>query len=91
MGNQPVINTTGTEGENVLNSNVKNLVYFAVANELKITNTFFRYKNVYKYTLGARGSVTIIDYVMVNKNSWNIVQGTRVYRDQTLPLTTFYF
>jgi len=49
FGNIPVDGILGTNGEITTNSNGK-LKEFASVNELKITNTFFRHKEIHKMT-----------------------------------------
>jgi len=44
VGNIPIDGILGTNGEITTNSNGHKLKEFASANELKITNTFFRHK-----------------------------------------------
>jgi hypothetical protein len=41
IGNRPVKDCTGSEGEAAINSNGIALIDFCVFNKLKITNTFF--------------------------------------------------
>ena len=45
----------GTNGEITINNNGHKLKEFASVNELKITNTFFRHKEIHKVTWSARG------------------------------------
>lgn len=80
VGKTPVENIIGTEGEVKINNNGYKLKEFALNNELRLTNTFFRHKQIHKYTWSARGSATIIDYIIANKKTWPLVQDTRVYR-----------
>jgi hypothetical protein len=47
---------------------------------LKITNSFFRHKNIHKYTWTARGYSSIIDYVLINRKTSPFVQDSRVYQ-----------
>lgn len=47
---------------------------------LKITNTFFRKKNINKYTWSDRGLRSLIDYVIVNDKMSPLVMDTHVYR-----------
>jgi hypothetical protein len=80
VGQQPIERILGMNGENVLNDNGKTLKNFAAFNESKITNTFFRHKNIHKYTWSARGTKSIIDYVLTNSKLSPQVRDTRVYR-----------
>jgi hypothetical protein len=47
----------GTNGEITTKSNGHKLKEFASVNELKITNTFFRHKEIHKMTWSARGYI----------------------------------
>lgn len=76
----PIPQVVGSFGEDHLNRNGRELREFATFNNLKITNTFFRKKDIHKYTWTARGLRSIIDYVMVNKKLASQVRDTRVYR-----------
>lgn len=80
IGNIPIGKIIGTNGEPTININGNILRNFALYNTLKITNTFFRHKDIHKYTWSARGSRTIIDYVIVNEKVSKLVEDTRVYR-----------
>ena len=50
VGNQPIPNVVGTFGEDCINRHRKTLREFASFKDLKITNTFFRKKEIHKYT-----------------------------------------
>jgi endonuclease/exonuclease/phosphatase family metal-dependent hydrolase len=53
---------------------------FATYNDLKITNTFFRKKEIHTYTWSSRGSKSLIDYVIVNRKLASQVRDTTVFR-----------
>lgn len=53
--------------EFTLNNNGKELKQFAIINDLKTTNTFFRKKDINKYIWCARGQRSIIDYLVANR------------------------
>lgn len=80
VGSTPIPGVVGCFGEDVINRNGQELRQFASFNKLKITNTFFRKKDIYKYTWIARGYRSLIDYVIVNEKMKNLIQDTRVYR-----------
>jgi len=48
VGNNRVINIVGTNGEATLNNNGRKLIDFCTFNNLKIMNTFFKHKEIYK-------------------------------------------
>jgi hypothetical protein len=80
VGAQPVDKHMGSEGEQTVNNNGRDLIDFCLFNKLKITNTFFRHKNVHKFTWEARGVKSIIDYSTINENLNNAIRDTRVFR-----------
>ena len=69
-----------TNGEITTKSNGHKLKEFASVNELKITNTFFRHKEIHKMTWSARGYRSIIDYILTNKKLSRLVNDTKVFR-----------
>jgi uncharacterized protein YbcV (DUF1398 family) len=48
--NARVGSIVGTNGEATLNSNVRKLIGFCTINNLKITNTFFKQKEIHRKT-----------------------------------------
>jgi exonuclease III len=80
IGNTPITGIVGNNGEPIINNNGRSLLNFAATNDLKITNTFFRHKDIYKYTWSARGSRSVIDYVLTNKKTSPLVKDTRAFR-----------
>lgn len=80
VGNVPIPRIVRTFGESTLNNNGQELRQFATFNNFKITNTFFRKKDIYKFTWSARGSRSLIDYIIVNGKLKNLIKDVRVYR-----------
>ena len=80
IGNDPVANVVGNNGEHVLNNNGQKLIDFAVTNNFKITNSFFRHRYIHKYTWSARGRKSIIDYVLTNHKLSPQIKDTKVFR-----------
>lgn len=80
VGKTPIERILGTNGETILNENGKMLQNFAVFNEYKITNSFFRHKEIHKYTWAARGLKSIIDYILSNTKLSPHILDTRAYR-----------
>jgi exonuclease III len=74
VGNQPIPNVVGNYGEDCINKNGQILREFASFDDLKITNTFFRKKEIYKYTRGSQRSKSIIDYFIVNRRFKKLVK-----------------
>jgi hypothetical protein len=80
VGNHPVAGRIGPEGEPVTNNNGILLKDFCTFNSLKISNTLFRHKNIHKYTWEARGTKSIIDYIIINNKLNDNIKHTRVFR-----------
>jgi hypothetical protein len=79
VGNVPIDGILGTNGEIAINNNGHKLKEFASVNELKITNTFFRHKEMHKMTWSARGHRSIKEYILTNTFSegYQSFQGIR--------------
>lgn len=80
IGNTPVPNIVGEHGETCINDNGHSLIHFATSNNMRITNSFFRKKDIHKYTWSARGTRSIIDYILANNKICRQVQDVHVYR-----------
>jgi len=84
VGNNKVTNIVGTNGAATLNRNSRKLIDFCTFNNLKIINTFFKQKEIHKFTWEARGHKSIIDYfITIMKNS-KVIQDFRVYRSNKI-------
>jgi len=77
--NNRVANIVGTNGEATLNSNSRKLIDFCTFNNLKIMNTFFKHKEIHKFTWEARGYKSINDYFITNMKTSTVIQDIRVY------------
>jgi hypothetical protein len=75
-----LIRPLGSEGEQTINNNGRGLIDFCLFNKLKITNCFFRHKNIHKFTWEARGTKSIIDYIIINEKLKATIRDTRVLR-----------
>ena len=84
VGNNRVANIVGTNGEATLNSNGRKLIDFCTFNNLKIMNTFFKHKEIHKFTWEARGHKSIIDYFITNMKTSKVIQDLRVYRSSEI-------
>ena len=62
-----------------MNRNGQTLREFASFNNFKISNTFFRKKEIHKYTWSGRGSKFIIDYIIVNRRLQNLAQDIKIF------------
>jgi endonuclease/exonuclease/phosphatase family metal-dependent hydrolase len=67
IGNQPVGGCIGSGGEPTTNNNGRLLTDFCIFNNLKITHSFFRHKNIHRHTWEARGLKSVIDYIIVDE------------------------
>lgn len=80
IGNQTISQCVGGEGEPTINENGKKLRDFVTYNNLKIVNTFFKQKEIHKYTWENRGSRSLIDYIIANQKLGKAATNARVYR-----------
>jgi len=80
IGNQPIPECIGTYGEQVTNHNRATLRDFCAFNKLKITNSFYRHKDIHKFTWEARGTKSVIDYIIINDRLKSNIEDTRVFR-----------
>jgi len=78
--NIPIDEILGTNGEITTNGNGHKLKEFASANGLKITNIFFRHKEIHKMTWSGRGCRSVIDYILTNKKLSPLVNDAKVFR-----------
>jgi len=65
-GNQPIPECIGTYGEQVTNHNGVALRDFCAFKKLKITNSFYRHKDIHKFKWKAKGTKSVIDYIIIN-------------------------
>jgi len=80
IGNQPIPECIGTYGEQVTNYNGAALRDFCAFNKLKVTNSFYRHKNIHKFTWEARWTRSIMDYIIINVRLKNNIEDIRVFR-----------
>jgi len=78
VGNNRVANIVGTNGEATLNSNGRKLIDSCTLNNLKIMNTFFKHKEIHKFTWETKGHKSIIDYFITNMKTSKVIQDIRV-------------
>jgi len=48
--------------------------------KLKITNSFHRHKDIHSFTWEARGTRSVIDYIIINDRLKSNIEDTRVFR-----------
>ena len=82
--NNRVANIVGTNGEATPNSNGRTLIDFCTFNNLKIMNTFFKHKEIHKFTWEARGHTSIIDNFITNMKTSKLIEDIRVYRSNEI-------
>ena len=80
IGNQPIPECIGTYGEQETNHNGAALRDFCAFNKLKITNSFYRHKDLHKFTWEARGTKSVIDYIIINDRLKSNIEYTTVFR-----------
>lgn len=90
VGNKAVHGSIGTFGEETVNKNGMKLQEFAVFNNLKVTNTFFRKKLIHKFTWANGNCRSLIDYIIANQRiskqvmDTNVLRGYDIYSDHYL-------
>ncbi|XP_049762282.1 craniofacial development protein 2-like [Schistocerca cancellata] len=71
----------GKFGEDMeANRNGKQLFDFCASMGLVITNSFFKHKNIHRYTWEGRGTRSVIDYIITDQEFRKAVRDTRVFR-----------
>ena len=84
VGNNRVANIVGRNGEATLNSNGRKLIDFSTFNNSKIMNTFFKHKEIHKFTCETRGHKSIVDCFITNMKTSKVIQDIRVYRSNEM-------
>ncbi|GFG33266.1 hypothetical protein Cfor_04003 [Coptotermes formosanus] len=80
IGTETVDDLIGPHEQVKLNDNGEHLREFCACIKLRIKNSFFKRKDIHKFTWAERGSNSIIDYVIANKKTWLYKTDTREYR-----------
>jgi len=80
IGNQTNPECIETYREQVTNHNGTALSDFCAFNKLKITNTFYRPKDICKFNSEARGTKSVIEYIIINDRLKSNIEDTRVFR-----------
>lgn len=72
----------GPYGENIVNDNGERLIELCQENALRITNGWFKHKDIHRYTWiqPTRNLKTIIDYIIIKQQTRLIVKDVRVMR-----------
>ena len=79
IGNKPIPECIGPYGEKVTNHNGATLRDFCAFNKLKITNSFYRHKDIHKFTWKARGTKSVIGYMIISDRLKSNIEDTRVF------------
>jgi len=89
VGNNRVANIVGRNGEATLNSNGRTLIGFWTFNNLKIMKTFFKRKEIHKFTCAARRHKSIVDCFITNMKNSKVIQHIRVYRSNKMGIDRY--
>lgn len=79
VGSTPIDKVFGAYGEYQVSINGQKLREFVTFNDLRITNIFFRKKDINKYTWTSRGLRYLIYYVAVNQKIVSQLQDIHVF------------
>lgn len=84
IGNIEVRGHIGKHGETVCNNNGQKLRDFVIYNNLQIMNSFFKHKEIHTYTWCARGTRSVIDYVICNRKLFDLTLDVKACRGPEL-------
>jgi hypothetical protein len=84
IGNTRISNIVGKNEEATINSDGKKIIDFRSFNSLRVMNTFFKHKDIHKYTWSATGLQSIINYRITNEKTAKLIHDVRVYRGTEL-------
>lgn len=75
-------NVLGKYGEEKINNNGKRMLQYCTLNDLIISNTFYKHRDIHKYTRTSekRKENSIIDYILVQSNNRRFITDVRVFR-----------
>ena len=88
IGKHPIPECVGIYGEQVTKHNGAALRDFCTFNKLKITNSFYRQTNIHKYTWEARGTKSVIDYIIINDRLKRTLKIQEFLEEAKLTVTT---
>lgn len=80
----------GPHGETTLNSNGERLLDFCSYHNLSIMNGYFKHKQYHRMTWSAKGSESIVDYLVANKEAKKEVMDVRVFKGYDIA-TDYHF
>jgi hypothetical protein len=80
VGAQPIYKYMGYDGEQSANNNERDLIDFCLFHKLKITNSFFRHKDIHKFTMVARSTKSIIYSIFISEILRTAIRDARVFR-----------
>ena len=84
-GNNTFANILGTNGEATWNSNGRKLIDFCTFSNITIMNTFFKNKEIRKFTCEAvRGHKSVIDCFMTSIKTSKVIQDITVCRSKEI-------
>jgi len=91
ISNTSVRRIVGTKAEHVVSKNGQKSIEFTMMNNFRITKIFCRRKNIHNYAWKPRRHSSLMDYVLVNKNTWPSGMIPEYVEVQLYHLTTSYF
>jgi endonuclease/exonuclease/phosphatase family metal-dependent hydrolase len=80
IGSNATDHVTGKFGEQALNKNGLKLIDFATYRKTRIMNTFYKHKDIHKYTWSARNHRPLIDYFLANEKTAKMFLDVRAFR-----------
>jgi hypothetical protein len=87
-GNTKMIKIIGTNAESTFNNNETKLTDFCTFNNISIMNSFFKHKDIHKFTWCACGTKSVTDYVIANERTEKVIK--ECIEGQNVTQTTFY-
>jgi hypothetical protein len=67
VGKNKTMKTIGRNGKPTINNNGRKLTDFCAYQDTRIMNSFFKHKDIHKYTWCTQGTKSIIDYAIANE------------------------
>lgn len=80
--NKELVHPVGPHGENNINNNGQRVIKFCLNNNMIVSNTHFKHKDIHKYIriMDSRNERSIIDLVLIQKELKKEVNDVRVMK-----------